>query len=169
MKIIRTISSGIDSICRFLTAAIICAVAIILFIQVIMRYFFSNPLIWVDEISRISLVYITFLGASIGVRIGNLASMDIIIAKISGRPKLILSKIVQVLNVAILGVLCWCCYIYVTDPSLANQISPMLGLPMKYIYLALPIGIGFFIFQALCVLFNVSNNRKPDDQTWGVE
>jgi len=40
----------------------------VLFIGVIFRYILQNPLLWTDELSRLSLIWLTFIGIAVGVK-----------------------------------------------------------------------------------------------------
>jgi TRAP-type C4-dicarboxylate transport system permease small subunit len=48
-------------------------------LEIIMRYFFSRPLIWVVELTEYGLLYVTFLGAAWLLRRGGHVQVDIVI------------------------------------------------------------------------------------------
>lgn len=54
------------------------SLSIVVLIQVISRYVFSNSLPWTEEIARLLLVYVTFLGAFLTARGKSYISIDLI-------------------------------------------------------------------------------------------
>jgi len=59
--------------------------ALLAFIQVFLRYVFGHSFTWFEELSRYAGVFMTFLGASLGVKYGTHFSMDFFIKKIGPR------------------------------------------------------------------------------------
>ncbi|MGP4115312.1 TRAP transporter small permease [Streptomyces sp. 4N509B] len=49
-------------------AAALAAIAAVLLAQVVMRYGVKDPLIWVDEVTRLLMVWLTFVGAALAFR-----------------------------------------------------------------------------------------------------
>lgn len=47
------------------TFAIFLVMTILVFMQVILRYFFSSPIAWSDEISRLLFIWVSFLGVAL--------------------------------------------------------------------------------------------------------
>ena len=48
-------------------------------LEIVMRYFFNRPLIWVVELTEYSLLYVTFLGAAWLLRQGGHVQVDILV------------------------------------------------------------------------------------------
>jgi len=59
--------------------------ALLAFIQVFLRYVFGHSFTWFEEFSRYMGVFMTFLGASLGVKYGTHFCMDFFIRKIGPR------------------------------------------------------------------------------------
>ena len=58
----KQIAKFLDRILGHILTALLLFLATILFVGVIFRFMLNNPITWVDELSRYSLVAITFLG-----------------------------------------------------------------------------------------------------------
>lgn len=71
-----------------LCAAFLAAITAVLLLQVVMRYVVRDPLVWVDEVTRILMVWLTFTGAALAYRtrshIGITSLLDT--ALVRGRP-----------------------------------------------------------------------------------
>jgi len=61
------------------------SLAFLAFAEVVSRYLFSHSFTWFEELSRYGGVFMTFLGASLGVKYGTHFSMDLFISKASPR------------------------------------------------------------------------------------
>ncbi len=81
---------------RVLDAMACLAGAVLVFImasvglEVIMRYFFNRPLMWVTEVTECLLLYITFLGSAWLLREEGHVRMDILLNRLGTRAKAIL-------------------------------------------------------------------------------
>ena len=53
----------IDAVFAWLFSLLTIAMVAVVFLQVLNRYVFNNPLSWTEEVSRIIFIYMTFLGA----------------------------------------------------------------------------------------------------------
>lgn len=113
--------------------------------QVVMRYVFSSPLMWSDEFSRYSFVWIIYLGCAYCVGIDNHARIPFLYDKMPPA----LKKLMAVAgNIAALAVFC---YIIPNGYGYAVKnyrfTTAMMHLPMTYLYLVLPAGCGLTALQ----------------------
>lgn len=72
------------------------AISFIIFIQVVFRYVFNNSLFWSEELGRYLLIWITFLGAAVGVNRSAHIGIDFVYNKLSDRHKLFLGSIINI-------------------------------------------------------------------------
>lgn len=73
-RTVRYLSLATSAVLAVLMAALIALVSV----QVVMRYFFGNPLPWSLEVSRILFVWIVFLGAAVAVPRGQYTALDVL-------------------------------------------------------------------------------------------
>jgi C4-dicarboxylate transporter DctQ subunit len=57
------------------------AMSVVTFIQVIYRYVFKGSFFWAEEFAIMSMIYVTFLGATLAVRKGSHTRIDFLINK----------------------------------------------------------------------------------------
>lgn len=62
------LTGWIDRTLGISCAAILASMAAVILLQIFMRYVIENPLVWGDEVIRILMVWITFLGATLAYR-----------------------------------------------------------------------------------------------------
>lgn len=70
-RFFEVVDGAFHRVCQLLavaTTAILAVQAVLLFTQVIARYFFGASQHWIDELSRIGLVWLVFLGAALLTR-----------------------------------------------------------------------------------------------------
>jgi TRAP-type C4-dicarboxylate transport system permease small subunit len=119
---------------------------IVVVLQVICRYLLGAALTWSEEFARYGLVWITFLGAGIALKRRAHMGVQIIVGMFSPGVR----KTVQLFT--ILGVMGFLLIATLKGMELAlfnmKQYSPAIGLPMGFVYLAIPSGCLVMIIHA---------------------
>jgi TRAP-type C4-dicarboxylate transport system permease small subunit len=119
------------------------------FLQVLIRFVFRYPLPWTEEIARIAFVYCVFVGATIAVRENSHLSVDFLLVIL---PKGV-ARAAVFLGMFLVGVF----LVFVTWQGIVLvmatgvQMSPVMQLPFKYLYLILPVS------GAIMLLYLVTN------------
>jgi len=79
MKVIKTFGDILDKVFRIFLQILVAAMAIVILMQVVFRYFFHSPLSWSEELARFSMIWITFFGASIAFKENSLSRVDLVV------------------------------------------------------------------------------------------
>jgi len=100
--------------------AIICGVTltlcvILVNVNVIFRYFLSNPIKWTDEIVTSLFVWTVFMGSAYAHRRHAHLGVDIVVNLIHGKPKDVIALVVSILEMAILLLLTYISAQYVAN------------------------------------------------------
>lgn len=149
LKELIKIKAIINKIVLTLSEIAILLIAFISFIQVVARYVFNSPFFWVEEISRILIIYMTFMSASIVLSKGEHLSLDLLSNYTSG----VIHKIQKIL----IGFSILLFSISMTFYSIKMitktwyMLTP-LGFPRGFIYLALVIGGVLLIIESIFIL-----------------
>lgn len=146
----------IKKLCRWLLVIIFALMFIATFAQVIFRYFFSYPLGWTEEFSRIMFVWSAFLATGFLAIEDRLMYVELFISKVPPRPRRVINIMIKVLSGITFS---WLGVLGVRMLGLTRyQLSSALRIPYWLIYLALPVGMfiaGFAMFvQAYELLTN---------------
>ncbi|MGI6286648.1 TRAP transporter small permease [Neomoorella humiferrea] len=152
----------LDKLARWLVQITVAVMAITVTFQVIWRYFLKNPIIWAEELARYGLVWMTFIGAAVALKTGQLACVDLLVSKLPHRWQKGISFIVTIVNSLLLAFLLYYSIQMVNLPSVTNQKSPALRLPMNYVYLGIPLGMGLMLIQSLLQLVNSISGNEVD-------
>jgi TRAP-type C4-dicarboxylate transport system permease small subunit len=108
--------------------------------QVISRYFFGKPLVWVEEIATYSFIWATFLGAALALKYDRHVKIDTFVARLPERPGAVARAVVFLVIMALLATIL---------PSLVSAIE----VEMRRSSIALPVQIpsGWFFSVPLAV------------------
>jgi TRAP-type C4-dicarboxylate transport system permease small subunit len=127
------------------------AMVLVIFVQVLARYAFSNSLSWSEELGRYLFVWMTFIGSAIAVRNRLHVSLDMFVSHLPGQLQKVCLLISYVSMAIFTAVLIYGGYRFVVRGS--QQISAAMQIPMYYVYLVLPVGGGLIFFYLLKGLY----------------
>jgi TRAP-type C4-dicarboxylate transport system permease small subunit len=134
------------------------AMALILFVQVVMRYVMQSSLSWSEELARYLFVWLVYLGISYGAKIMKHIKID---AALGLFPAKIRPHIVILGELIFLGFslfICYSSYGLVRKQIMIGQTSPAMQMPMWILYAAPMVGFGLVAFreaQALARRFSL--------------
>jgi TRAP-type C4-dicarboxylate transport system permease small subunit len=135
---------------RWLLIAILSAMAILVFLNVCLRFLTNQSITWSDEVARHLMIWLTFIGAGITLRHGSLTAIDNVQIAVGDRKARILRIISAIIMFAFFAVMIWAGKTYVGRTML--QTTPSTQIPFGYIYLAIPIGFTLLTIHLLLVL-----------------
>jgi TRAP-type C4-dicarboxylate transport system permease small subunit len=144
---------GTDVFRRFQQAgAIVCGVMLILFTGLVlysvgMRYIFSAPPIWGEEMPRLLFVWMIFLGAAFAYFSGQNIRMTAVIEQVPNRPRRAIELAMHLCTVAILLVILW-----YSQPILnlaGRTTSIATGLSDWWKFVALPVGAVLLLINEI--------------------
>jgi TRAP-type C4-dicarboxylate transport system permease small subunit len=142
----KAIVNRMNDILKVFLNGMLFLMVIAVFLQVVFRFIFDNPLGWTEESARFLLVWITFLGAAYAMASGSHVGVDVVVNLFPERLKKVVAFIAWLASLAF--------FIIVTRQGfqLANltmgQTSPALGIPMGYIYYVIPVSGLILIVNA---------------------
>ncbi len=141
--VIRNISNQLNKGAEYLIIGLIAAISVLIFTQVVFRYVFNYSLFWSEELGRYTLIWITFIGASIGFKKKSHVGVDFLYNAFNVKVK----QILTVISDLIILILALILTVYGVRLSkfVHMQSSAALLIPMSIPYSAVAIG-GFLTF-----------------------
>jgi TRAP-type C4-dicarboxylate transport system permease small subunit len=122
---------------RALLILLLAAMALMVFANVALRFFTNHSILWVEEVSRYAMIWLTFLGAGLVLRHGGHIGIDTLQSRFPRRAPMIRATI-------FLLVLGFCAFMAWSGARYAmltwNQTTAVLQIPVGLVYLALPAG-----------------------------
>lgn len=136
----KALNRFIDRLESVAMVAFMSIATIITSIQVVYRYGFSSSLFWAEEVVIYSIICMSFVGASMGVRHGAHISVDVLNAIAPPAVNRWLHILAAVLGIAFAGFMAYFGFQLFFSTLDRGQLTAALRLPMAWFYL--PIGIS---------------------------
>jgi len=157
MGIRERIDLGLEGI----VAAIMAVICIVVFLGVVFRYVLFSPLTWTEEVARLCLVWITFLGTYLAYRRKLHISIEVIRVRLSAPVQHGIHVVVTILVAVLMGTLA----IQGTRYSYAflGSQTPLLGIPLGVVYAALPFSAALLFLVVLADLIEIARGRSSID------
>lgn len=127
--------------------------------QVISRLLISNPSSFTEEVARFLLIWISLLGAAYTYRLNSHLGFDLFVNNLTQKNTIRIHRLCCLL-VFIFAVL----VLLVGGINLVNmtwvleQRSPVLNIPMAYVYSIIPLSGLLFLLYSAWFFFNIPNN-----------
>ncbi|WP_369282876.1 TRAP transporter small permease [Oscillibacter sp. GMB15532] len=162
MNSLKKILGWLDRSERLLMVLAFVIMVATMFGSVLARNVFRATVSWLDELARISMVYMVLLGAEAGLRDGTQVRVTAIISKFSGKLRKVLDIIAQVVLIAFTAMVTRGAIINVQTNIARNVTTTSLNWPMAIPYMALVIGFSIMTLVQLGTLAKMVT--KPADQ-----
>jgi C4-dicarboxylate transporter, DctQ subunit len=150
-KIVRFLVSAEE----FLIWGVTLQMVLLTFVQVVLRYAFHSALSWGEELLRVEVVLVTFMGAALGVKYGSHIGVDVVRKFSPPRVRAVLAIVVHLLTGAFSLLLFYLSLQTMLKVGSSGQLTPALRIPKYFLYLPIPIGtliIGVRSAMQICVL-----------------
>lgn len=149
---------GLAGVCVLLLIVMLLSVGV----QVVMRYGFNSPLIWSEELARFMMVWLALLASAVVMRRGQHIAMTGILPI----PKRFLSIVrgaVVLASALVLSVLVY--HGWELAELTMRQHSSGLGLPMGYMYAAIPVSAFLMIIGQVAAWISGTGEGQDDSLT----
>ena len=157
--LIGRLSYGLDRAMMGMVFLLVAAMVIVTTLQVVFRVFF-NALTWSEELSRYLLVWGTFFGATLAYKRGNHIAVTFIVDLLPARVRTafrILSFLLSMVFFVIIAV-----QGMKMIQMQVFQISPAMSLPMKHVYLSIPLSLLIMTIHALSGIFETLYENEAE-------
>ena len=150
VKTMERINTVLAKALEVVVALILLQMVLLVFGNVVGRYFFARAITWADELARYSFVWLTFIGTALGVHRGSHIGMDIVTANVSERTRVVLRILSLLLVLGFLIV--W--VRWGTDMAYRNRrfIASATRIPLSFVYGIAPAMAAVMILQHLSML-----------------
>lgn len=140
------------------------AVGFFITFEVVMRYVFNAPTVWVDEISRVLQVWVVYLAAAYVLKHREMVTIELILKK----PNTLLRRLAETVAIVMLfifaGVACYYGFQIWLKSTLAGHTTDTYLAPPKMITHA-PVWVGsvLLLLQGAVQLYRVWTEDLPED------
>ncbi len=143
----RVLANAVEWVCL----ALMVALSVDLFLGVFSRYVLVRTFTWYDEIARGCFVWLTFLGAAVGVKRHTHFRLHLVVDRLPPRYQRAVTVLGLLVVMGFAGVLIQQGWVFLELGRF--QQTPVMGLPKIWIYVAVPIGGALMILYSLAPLW----------------
>lgn len=138
MKNLASLSEWGKKVQEWFIGAGLLIIALILFMNVILRYIFGSSIEWAEEFTRYGIVWITFIGASVCIYKGAHLGIDSLLSMLSEKGARYMSSIVLVICVIFSIIFVVLSLTITLKVAETGQVSSTIGVPIYIIYGVMP-------------------------------
>lgn len=135
----------------------------VVILQVFCRYILNYSLFWSEELARLQLVWLTFLGATVAYRRGMHPSVDVLFRRISRLNRTRVQRVVHLVVLVFSLVIIW--YGFSFAFFVRNQITPALALPKWLVFSIIPISGLIFFLHSITFLSTGDGRRQRSQES----
>jgi len=145
-EVLSFVSDTTNRLTEVLIVFLLVVLSILMVVAVFYRYVLNDSIYWSNEVSRILLVFISFLGSSVAYKHKAHIGIDIFIDRLSGKNKKALNFIIE-----LFFLLFWLLVFFESFklmPIFLMQTTATLEIPYAYFFSAVPISSLLWIIHA---------------------
>lgn len=117
------------------------------FLQVVLRYVFSTGFDWAEEFERYVSIFLTFLGASLGVKHGTHFAVEILVQALPHRVSHLTRALANASAGALFAVVAWYGWVHASKLHQFGVSSAALRVPMWIPYASIPAFSALLAFR----------------------
>ncbi len=152
-RFLSSLSDTINKLTEMLLVFLLLALSILMVAAVFYRYVLNDSIYWSGEVSRILLVFISFLGSAVAYKHKAHIGIDIFIERLSGRKQKVLNFTIE------LAFLLFWLLVFIESfklmPIFLMQTTATLEIPYAYFFSAVPISSLLWIIHILNNIFSI--------------
>ncbi len=162
MNILSKIKSGVDSLLLGLSMFLLAEMAILLLIQIFCRFILKSPLFWVEEILRMSQIWIVFLACSLVFKRSEHPGFRLIpeLLPFHARKALWIFSMLLVLGIGVFMAYYGVILCKTSTFTSAN------GIPRYWTILPVVIGGAWTAVEAVCKIAAIVSLSREEAETW---
>ena len=133
---LHLLSDGVNKVTEGALFVSLLVLVGVTFLQVVFRFFFT-ALTWSEELSSFLLVWVSLLGTAVAFKRGSHIAVTFVLDRLGPLARRLVQTLVALLGLGFFGIVVW--YGGVMMRTEASQVTPAIGLSMRWIYLIYPI------------------------------
>ena len=158
MRILKRILANVNTFTEYLVSALLVLMVVVVFLQVIFRFVLHASLPWSEELSRYILVWLSFLGAAIGVRKGAHIGVEVVVSLFPKTLKVAATLFVHAVSMVFFSLLIF--YGWRILGVVGRQLSPAMEWSMAIPYSAICVGGVLMLAYALEHAVDVATGKE---------
>lgn len=128
----------IGQIEKLLLSAMLTAMIVVAFLQIVLRNFFDTGLPWGDSFVRYLVLWVGFIGAALATREGSHINIDVLSRWLPGASKTVNLLVIHLFSCLICAVLAYASFVFVRNEHLLEG-AAFFDIPVWLLQLVLPV------------------------------
>jgi TRAP-type transport system small permease protein len=162
MKAVKGIKSWVDKLFLFSALTMLTTMVVVIVIQVFSRQLFSYTPSWSEELSRILLVWVSFLGVAYGVKEKLHIALGLFVNMLPKSIQHVFDYFSKLLLIGFGGMMVYYGYQFVV--LMGGSTMPGTGLTSSYLYACIPVSGVFLILYGVSLLFQKGLYQDFNDE-----
>jgi TRAP-type C4-dicarboxylate transport system permease small subunit len=114
------------------------------FLQVLCRFVIHVPVVWSEELVRMSFVWMIFLGAAIALKEGAHLTLDMLVSTLNVKGQYVMRMVVLIIIFIAAGFMCYAGFSYVIRNI--GKTAVTMPIPSNCVYISAPISALLMMF-----------------------
>ncbi|HEX5047509.1 MAG TPA: TRAP transporter small permease [Gammaproteobacteria bacterium] len=152
---------ALDRVEDFLTAALLAAMTLLTFLQVVLRYAFNSGLVWVLEATVYLFGWLVLVGISNGVRTGSHLAVDVITKHLSPRAQKATALTAIALSLLYVALMLIGSFTLVRRLYAFGNLAHDIPLPRWILLSSLPIGFALLGLRLVQAAMGIARGTAP--------
>ena len=144
------------------SSALLCLLVGVTVLAVALRYVLGTPLSWSEELSTLMMMWIIMIGAVFAKGKDGMLRMDIIFNVMPPRMQRCMAVLQELVHCLLFGMMTY--FGYRLAVHAGAKTMPLLGVPMFWLYMALPVGAAGMLLMTLVRLW--SDVDGQEEESW---
>ncbi|WP_319760258.1 TRAP transporter small permease [Maridesulfovibrio sp.] len=120
---------------------------------------YSSTFAWIDEATRLLMVWAIFIALGLALERGRQVAVTTLFEKMPDIPRKVVGILINLTGTVFSCYLVWLGIALVKFVMRTGQLSPTLGLPMYWLYIAPTIGFGLLALRYLLELLSINDRH----------
>ncbi len=147
VSIASFVSYSLNRCVEYLVMGVSLSMALVILLQVVFRYVFNHSLFWSEELGRMLLVWLSFMGASVAYKRKAHMGVAVFVSRLPRPLRLTAACVAHVAALLLFWTMLWYGVQFFT--MLAPQMTVSLGISRQWPFLAVPLSGGVMLVHVL--------------------
>ena len=138
--------------------------SLLLFVNVVLRYWFLSPISWAEELTLYIMVWIVFVGSSVAIRTRGHIAIDLLPLVLSPAGRHRLAIFIALIMSVFLAVFFFYSGQHTLRVRSIEQVTPVMQAPMWLAYLAMPAGSALMMVRTCQLIWRLARERVREEK-----
>lgn len=159
MKVLKFLDENLE---KMLCVVFLALMSIIIVLQVFFRYVLNNSLSWSEELARYLFIWMIYVGISYGVKLDKHICVDAVYTFMPKGIKRGYAIVAYLLFLIFAVAIIYYGILVVGMQITSGQVSPAMGLPMQYVYVAPVVGMILTVIRLVQKIYYALTVKEWD-------